>query len=262
MKKILTILTALSLLAVLPPACACADADCRIADPCGVHRPAGRWPGPRDHHPPRDIYYDNEPYDIGIPDLHGKILQKDQMNLTVFWVQTQMKATGVYYQGEIWDETGNLGDHTMQEIASFMRDRGYRRHDGRIDQNVINELAAYLGRRLVPVYAGGFYNCMDSIMSGGCTGSMQPIVSNLRDMIPHVTTGARWVQCCLKKLGYYTGTIDGKYGENTEKAVMTFQEAAGFQQRDYVSLGVARAMLEQYYRAGGDLNALPGVRPY
>ena len=100
-----------------------------------------------------------------------------------------------------------------------------------------------MGNRIVPVYIGGFYSHMDSIMNGDHTGSMQPIISNLRDMVPHETVGARWVQCCLKKLGYYAGIIDGKYGEATETAVKEFQRSNGFEERDYVTLGVARSIL-------------------
>ena len=138
-----------------------------------------------------------------------------------------------------------------------MQGRGYCNHDGHVDQNVVDELAAYLGNRLVPVYVGGFYSHMDSIMDGGHTGSMQKILSNLIDMVPHVTHGARWVQCCLAKLGYYNSGIDGKYGENTEAAVMRFQKDYGFEQRNYVTLGVARAMLEACHARGCNLDDLP-----
>ena len=196
-------------------------------------------------------------YDIGIPDLQGRSFKQDDMSLAVYWVQVQLKATGIYYQGEIWDETGNLGDHTMQEISSFMQSRGYYNHSGCVDQVVINELAAYLGDRTVPVYIGGFYKHMDSIMNGGHTGSMQRINSNLIDMIPHVTVGGRWVQCCLAKLGYYKGTIDGKYGEKTEEAVNAFQKDYGFEQRNYVTLGVARTMLEACHARKCFLDDLP-----
>ncbi len=196
-------------------------------------------------------------YDMGIPQIGNTSYGMDQMNMTVFWVQTQLKATGIWYQGEQWDVTGNLGDHTMEEIRSFMSGRGYPAHSGRVDQRVIDELASYLGGRVVPVYIGGIYDRMDSIMYGGSGGSMNYIVSNLRDMIPHVTTGARWVQVCLKKLGFYSSDIDGMYGEGTERAVKAFQRAYSFQERDYVSLGVARAMLEAYYYAGGSLYSLP-----
>ena len=221
----------------------------RYCPNCGARRPV--------HNKLNKPAYSGDPHDMGIPNLHGQIITMNQMNLAVFWVQTQLKATGIYYQGEIWDVTGNLGDHTMQEISSFMQSRGYYGHSGQIDQQVIDELACYLGRRIVPVYIGGFYRYMDSIMIGGHTGSMNAVISNLRDMIPHVTTGARWVQCCLKKLGYYNGVIDGKYGEATENAVKAFQKASGYEQRDYVTLGVARAMLEQCYYSGCTLEDLP-----
>ena len=55
----------------------------------------------------------------------------------------------------------------MSEIRSFMQSCGYRSHTGVVDQNVIDELANYLGSRLEPVYIGGFYESMNSIMVGG-----------------------------------------------------------------------------------------------
>ena len=224
----------------------------RFCPECGAERPSSSGSSQRNSSNSDDDYYD-----MGVPDLHGQTYKRDQMNLTIYWVQVQLKATGVYYQGNVWDETGNLGEHTMQEVASFMQSRGYGGHKGNIDQRVVDELASYIGGRMVPVYVGGFYRHMDTIMQGGHMGSMKQIVSNLRDMVPHVTVGARWVQCCLSKLGYYSGTIDGKYGENTEKAVKDFQRASGFEERDYVTLGVAREMLEQCYYAGYYLEDLP-----
>ena len=248
-------LTTILLAFVLVIPCAAASGDSWYCYTCRTYRDTPYCPicGTRRPYSP----YNYEPYDMGIPNLHGRTIFRDQMNLAVYWVQTQLKATGIYYQGEIWDVTGNLGDHTMTEIASFMQSRGYHGHSGVVDQTVINELATYMGRRLVPVYVGGFYEYMDSIMVGGHTGSMQPIISNLRDMVPHVTAGARWVQCCLKKIGYYNGPIDGKYGEGTENAVKAFQKAHRFQERDYVTLGVARAMLEQCYYSGCPMTDLP-----
>lgn len=196
-------------------------------------------------------FYDPDaPHDMGIPQLNGAVYRQDAMNMVVFWVQTQLKATGIYYQGDIWDVTGSLGDETMRQIKSFMNARGYRNHNGTINQTVIDELAAYLNYNTVPVYVGGYYDKMNSIMRGGSTGSMDKIVCNLRDNIPHVTTGARWVQICLSNLGYYNSTIDGKYGEGTDRAIRAFQSAYGFQERDYVTLGVARAMIEACYQQG------------
>ena len=36
-----------------------------------------------------------------------------------------------------------------------------------------------------------------------------------------------WLQCRLKELGYYTGTITGGYYSGTQKAVKAFQKANG-----------------------------------
>ena len=196
-------------------------------------------------------------YDMGIPNSGSQVYRYEEMNMTVFWVQVQLKATGSWYQGSQWDCTGRLGDHTMSEISAFMRSRGYRSHSGQVDQDVIDELVSYLGGRVEPVYVGGIYDYMDSIMWGGSAGGMDVIWSNLIDMVPHVTAGARWVQTCLKRLGYYNSAVDGMYGEGTERAVKAFQRDYGWEQRNYVTLGVARAMLEAYAAHGGSLNALP-----
>ena len=202
-------------------------------------------------------YSSRDPYDMGVPYIGNTVFRGNMMNMVIFWVQTQLKATGVWYQGYQWDVTGNLGDHTMSEIRSFMAACGYRSHTGVVDQQVIDALADYLGGRIQPVMAGGFYDSMRILMNGDAYGTMQPVISNLRDMVPHVTNGARWVQSVLKGLGYYAGTIDGMYGEGTDKAVRRFQNDNGFQERDYVTLGVARCMLEQYYYRGLSLGLLP-----
>ena len=190
-------------------------------------------------------------HDMGKPNIGSRVYRSGDKNMTVFWVQTQMKATGRWYQGDNWDCTGNMGDHTMQEVRSFMQSRGYSGHSGNVDQTVINELAAYLGSRVQPVYVGGFYDGMNSIMSGGSSGSMNTIDSQ------SPSGSIRWVQTCLKYLGYYSGSADGVYGGGTERAVKAFQRAYGWVERDYVTLGVARAMLEAYHSAGGSISNLP-----
>lgn len=201
--------------------------------------------------------YDYTPYDMGVPNLNGQVYRKETMNIYVLWVQTQLKATGLYYQEDKWDVTGSLGDHTMLEIKEFMATRGYRNHSGCVDQNVVNELATYLGSNVVPVYVGGFYSKMNSILMNPNTCQMRKIESNMIDMKVETTIGARWVQCCLQKLGYYSGAIDGKFGEGTEKAFNAFQRDYGFQERQYVTLGVARVLLAACYYNNYYLEDLP-----
>lgn len=197
------------------------------------------------------------PYDMGVPYLGGRVFGKDEMNIYVYWVQVQMKKTGQYYQDPDWDETGNLGSRTMSEIQRFMRDRGYKNHSGQVDQQVIDELASFLGPQVEPVYVGGYYSKMDVLMRDAEIQDMYDVESNLRDGVPRVTTGARWMQICLHGLGYYNSSIDGKFGEGTERALKRFQRDYGFVERDYLSLGVARALMEAYYNRGCDLNRLP-----
>lgn len=82
--------------------------------------------------------------DSTVPYIANMVYGLNAKNETVRWVQNMMKATGIWYQGDEWKVTGNLGKHTMQEISSFMESRGYFGHSGVIDQNVINELYYYL----------------------------------------------------------------------------------------------------------------------
>ena len=229
---------------------------CQIEDdgtPVGEYQYSGSEQAVNNH----SLVSADEIYDMGVPQIGTAVFREDQMNMVIFWVQTQLKATGIWYQGDLWHVTGVLGKRTMQEISAFMEHVTHTGHSGCVDQKVIDALVEYLGDRIVPVYVGGFYAAMDSIIHQDAYGTMDPIVSNLRDMVPHVTVGAKWVQTILKYRGYYSAKIDGMYGEGTEKAVKKYQKDAGFTERDCVYLGLARRMLEDYYYSGGDLSLLP-----
>ena len=90
--------------------------------------------------------------DSSKPDLHGAVYELDAKNEVVRWVQNQLKATGVYYQGNEWKVTGHLGNGTMKEIKRFMTDRGFFGQSGTITQQVIDELYAYLNNNQYPYY--------------------------------------------------------------------------------------------------------------
>jgi len=201
--------------------------------------------------PPEESY--SGMYDMGIPQIYPSSYGNSSQNMYVYWVQMQMKATGQYYQGGEWDETGYLGDHTQSEIKRMMRNNGYSNHSGCVDQDVVNVLASILGARIQPIYVGDFYDRMHILTSGSTFGSMKRV----QDVNGQYTVQAEWVQRCLKKLGYYTGPIDGEFGNMTISAVKAFQRDHGFQQRPYVTLGVARTMLEECYYRGFDLSDLP-----
>ena len=183
------------------------------------------------------------------PELQELFIGRDRMNLCVYWVQVRLKATGRWYQGAEWDCTGNLGSHTMSEIAAFMRTTAGYAHDGTVDDMVIYMLMD------VPdapeVLVGGFYDCLNTLTGGDRYGDMTKVdKSSPREAII-------WVQTCLKQLGFYTSSIDGKFGSGTLRALHAFQKKYGWVQRDHVSYGVARDLLERYVAAGGDPNKLP-----
>ena len=66
-----------------------------------------------------------------------------------------------------------------------------------------------------------------------------------------------WLQCRLKELGYYTGTITGGYYSGTQKAVKAFQKANGI----YPTGTADVETLEAIYADVLDAQATPPVTP-
>lgn len=62
----------------------------------------------------------DETHDMGVPQIGSAVFRENQMNMVILWVQTQLKQTGIWYQGDLWHITGVLGKRTMQEISAFM----------------------------------------------------------------------------------------------------------------------------------------------
>ena len=198
---------------------------------------------------PSDLVKTDAPWVLMHPELQEPFIGRDRMNLYVYWVQVRLKATGRWYQGDEWDCTGNLGSHTMTEISAFMRSNARMDHDGTVDDTVIGLLADVQG---VPeVLVGGFYDRLNILTGGDRYGDMTRVDrSSPRDAV-------KWVQICLKGLGYYNSAIDGKFGSGTLRALHAFQKKYGWLERDHVSYGVARDLLERYVAAGGDPDELP-----
>lgn len=195
------------------------------------------------------------PYVMKTPSLGGRVFQPGEMNMAVFWVQTQLKATGLWYQEDSCTVTGCLDGETMAAVAEFMAVRGFPEHGGTIGQAVIDELTEYLGSWTVAVYTGGFYEAMAVLMDGSSAGSMTPVGTNAEGVISSGDK-VRWVQTCLAFLGFYSGEISGEYDEATRQAVRLFQRDSGFAQEDRVNLGAARAMMEAFYYNRGSLEML------
>ena len=188
------------------------------------------------------------------PFLGTQVCSAGDMSMTVFWVQTQLKATGRWLQDE--SVTGLMDEATQAAVSALMAERGLPDHGGDIDQSVIDALTDTLGSWTVAVYTGGFYEAMAPVMDGGAEGSM--ILIGPLGMAGAVSSGSavRWAQTCLSFLGYYHGSLHGEYNEATRAAVRLFNKENGFPGLDDLSLGSARALMEAYYYNRGDLGKL------
>jgi Putative peptidoglycan binding domain len=62
----------------------------------------------------------------------------------------------------------------------------------------------------------------------------------------------------LEHLGYYTGSVDGQYGESTEAAVREFQSAIGENADGIVGTGTWRDVSQHAHNAGYDVNSFGG----
>lgn len=168
--------------------------------------------------------------DSSKPDLHGAVYELDARNEVVRWVQNQLKATGVYYQGSEWKVTGHLGKGTMKEIKRFMEDRGYPGHSGAITQQVVDELYAFLhpspNPDPVPTDNGRIWD--NRIYYDYSV----PLIRNTVYELDARSDDIRWVQNQLKATGvYYQGAewkVTGHLGKGTMREVKRFMEDRGF----------------------------------
>ena len=193
------------------------------------------------------------PSPMPVPALGADVIGPGRMNMAVFWVQTQLKATGEWYQDDRCEVSGLLDDATQAAVSGFMAARGFESHPGHIDQTVVDTLLACLGSRAVAVYTGGFYEAMDLLLPDGLWGEMALLSA---DGAAGSSAAVRFVQRCLAGIRCYTGEINGVYTEATRAAVLRFQRLSHFSETGAVTLGTARAMLEAYFYQGGDLSAL------
>ncbi len=197
------------------------------------------------------------PSEMAIPSLGDRVCRAGEMSLTVFWTQTQLAATGQWFQDGGCAVTGVLDEATMSAVSEFMEAQGSPGHSGEIGQDVIDGLTDFLSSRTVAVYTGGFYDAMSVLMDGRPADVMTPVGGTDWQGIVPSGEKVRWVQTCLAFLGYYSGPVNGTYNEAARTAVRWFEQDNGFEAQDTVNLGVARAMLEAYYYNRGDLGLLP-----
>ena len=147
----------------------------------------------------------------------GETLELGSEGAEVRALQTRLRSLG-YLSGSV---DGSFGVATEAAVIAFQKQNGLTA-DGKAGNATLNR-----------IYSDS------AVKSGGGAAKLNPASSGShdggRDTSDIVTTGyetleldsegagVRRLQQRLKELGYYTGSVDGKFGEGTSAAVMAFQ---------------------------------------
>lgn len=126
-------------------------------------------------------------------------------------IQQQLKKLGLY-QGDV---TGYFGPQTETAVKRFQLKRGMHA-DGIVGASTYKYLM----------------------------GNVKSTVSTSTQVKTTVTQGMslKEVQAALKKLGYYTGAVDGIAGSNTENAIKKFQKANNLTADGIVGAGTSKLL--------------------
>jgi len=135
----------------------------------------------------------------------GETLEEGSEGSAVRALQRKLIALG-YLSGSA---DGDFGAATKAAVIEFQKNNGLTA-DGKAGTSTLNKL--YSGNA---VSANGSSSSSDSASSTGYT--------TLKD--GSEGSSVKKLQQKLKQLGYYTGSVDGKYGAGTEAAVSAFQRA-------------------------------------
>ncbi len=119
-------------------------------------------------------------------------------------VQKKLKELG-YYSGKI---DGDYGSGTKKAVLAFQKAHGLKQ-TGNVNSSTLNKMNSQ-GKK---TSSSG-----SSSSSGGSGGTCSPGDKG---------SAVKAVQKKLKSLGYYSGSIDGDYGNGTKAAVKAFQKANG-----------------------------------
>ena len=169
----------------------------------------------------RAIYSSNAARSTTVAASSGETLELGSEGSEVRALQKRLKELG-YLSGSV---DGSFGLATQAAVIAFQQNNGLTA-DGKAGTATLNKLYSDSA-----VKSGGGSASLDSGRSGGTSGSTE----GGRDTSGIASTGyttlsegdegseVRKLQQKLKDKGYYTGSVDGKFGEATTASVMAFQ---------------------------------------
>ena len=168
-----------------------------------------------------------------------RTLRKGYQGDDVKSVQTQLKSLG-YYTGSI---DGKYGTGTMAAVSAFQQMNGLHADGlaGSATYKVLYSNAA--------VAAG---------TSAAATATPAPASATPSRILRPGYEGddVKSVQTKLKELGYYTGSVDGKYGTGTVAAVTAFQQTNGLTADGKAGSATYKVLYSDTAKAAGSLATL------
>ncbi len=175
----------------------------------------------------------------GVPQ---RVLRPGMSGLDVLYTQDRLKTLG-YYKGTC---DGQYGSGTTAAVEAFQKDNNLT-VDGRVGMYTSSVLFS------------------DSALANGQKPTVEVGTRVLRDGMEGADVLA--VQKRLAALGYYTRTLDGKYGSGTVAAVKAFQERNGLKADGVCGIDTMRILnSDNAIDAGSSVTAppdatIPGVMP-
>ncbi len=140
----------------------------------------------------------------------GKTLEEGMNGDAVRALQKRLKALG-YYSGTV---DGDYGSGTVEAVKAFQRANGLT-VDGKAGTRTLNA-----------IYNDGASSSSSSSSSSSNSSSGSSSSTEYTTLQEgDESSSVKKLQQALKKLGFYTGSVDGKYGSGTTDAVRDFQKA-------------------------------------
>lgn len=141
-----------------------------------------------------------------------------------------------YYHGRI---DGEYGDGTTEAVAKYQKAKGLEA-DGIAGRETVKSIFGSCAKtsNVTSASSDSSDRSTDSSSTSSRTASKSNAVSSLEEIgsAPSTSkpgdsgTKVKKLQQALELLGYYSGTIDGSYGDKTVEAVKRFQKKRGMKQ--------------------------------
>ena len=159
------------------------------------------------------LYSDGAAKSSGVAASTGETLEMGSEGSAVRSMQERLKKLG-YLSGAV---DGSFGTATQAAVIAFQKANGLTA-DGKAGSATLNKLYSDTASR-----SSGGAAKIDTSGAGGRDTTDISSTGYVTLKEGDEGNGVKTLQSRLKDLGYYTGSVDGKFGQGTTAAVMAFQ---------------------------------------